>query len=393
MKRAQLVFWPLFIGSAITVLARGGEMSYTLFYICCGLFTFGMTFAIGVSANTTLRPVMLRGYVVAGQPLKWRVEIMTRFFLPVPAMNVEIEVSADAKKKGLSMVPVTPFKTAVIDLEHTFPYRGTYELGIRRWRAPDYFAIFWAGSSRGATRTVCVLPRVLRINAPAEPLPDLETSSFSPLAVPEQDGTRPYENTDTIRNIHWKLSAKTEDSFMVRKTRGSVPRPVCVVVDITKLPVLAESRPCCEDKLLETAFSLIRHLMDMTEVRVIMVGAECRTHRVRVRADFAELYSLYGPVEFEDGNFAEQLYGLDMDDKAVLWVVSGHHGRGVLDLLAGQATCEYPPGEANWLYVAADKFFCLPDERSELEAAEALGVKTRAITDGSDFRDCEDMLL
>ncbi|GHU88448.1 hypothetical protein FACS1894202_04540 [Clostridia bacterium] len=385
MKRTNPVFWALFIGSAAAALINGGDVAYTLFYIMCGVLTCCVLFAVGVSVSVRVKCVTNLSYVVAGQPMKWRVGVLSRFFLPIPAMRVEFLPIPDADIQ-YGTLAVTPYKTAVMDTEVSFAYRGTYELGVKRWIAPDYLALFAARGRGNASqsRMIYVLPRILHPDAGLEPRPDMEVNSFSPLAVPEQDGTRPYQNTDTIRSIHWKLSAKTDDSFMVKKTRGAVPRPVRVVIDMTVGTELYHLRREREDKLLETALSLTRHLMDGGEVTVIVIGAETLTQRVSGRADFAELYRRFGPSEFEDGDFNAALSGLEDMPGSVLWLVTSHKGQGVRDALAMSE-------ESYWLYVPANEV-CSRDDEEALTAASAGGANARAILPDMSFYDCADLL-
>ena|GEM_PF-2546876 len=389
MKYGQFVFWPVFAGVLAAAFLNGGKHAYQLMYIFCGVLLFSAVLLTGAFFSVRVRARLPRRHVVTGQTLRWKAAARSSFFLPIPALEL-VFCKNDHMEGPASVTLRAGRRRAEAGVEHVFTCRGTYTVGVARWRAYDYIALFRAGRRvKACSARLDVLPKVIRFDGVGFNRPQVECRAFLPTAHPEFDGIRPYENADTLRSIHWKLSSKAaEDEWIVKKTRGSIPMPVTVLIDMTALPVSdgPDARPEREDKLLETAFSLIYHLLSAGPVQAAVLTRSVTRYNITTKREFMEFYRAVGVKPFEDGEPAgtdeyEKALG-GVSDGSALWVVSAKPDGRAAEIL--NAHLCGGGARAYWLYVP-ERGAATYKEQAALENVGALGVPAAVIE--KDIRD------
>lgn len=133
----------------------------------------------------------------------------------------------------LSVAPLTGYH-----LKNTvsFRFRGTYDIGIRCFYVYDFFRIFRVRVDVENLTTVYVLPRRLTLEeASAHAVSDDTARTVkSPLTVDklEVSDIRDYQNGDSLKSIHWKLSSKSEN-FIVKDYNTGTSNQTVVFCDLT----------------------------------------------------------------------------------------------------------------------------------------------------------------
>ncbi len=133
----------------------------------------------------------------------------------------------------LSMAPLTSYhmKNTV-----SFRFRGTYDIGVRCFYIYDFFRLFRARVDIENMTAVYVLPRRLTLDETlAQAISDSTARTVrSPLVVDklEVSDIRDYQNGDSLKSIHWKLSSKSEN-FIVKDYNTGTSNQTVVFCDLT----------------------------------------------------------------------------------------------------------------------------------------------------------------
>lgn len=109
---------------------------------------------------------------------------------------------------------------------------GAYDIAVSRARAMDALGIFSKRLTLPKPRRVYIMP------TPREPEPMPELRTFASPQLRDKPGggfaeaheMRDYRPGDSLRDIHWKLSAKT-DKLIVRQAQEPVQRTVLITLD------------------------------------------------------------------------------------------------------------------------------------------------------------------
>ncbi len=133
----------------------------------------------------------------------------------------------------LSMAPMTGYH-----MKNTvrFRFRGTYDIGVRCFYIYDFFRIFRTRVDVENLTTVYVMPRRLTLDDTlAQAISDSTARTVrSPLVVDklEVSDIRDYQNGDSLKSIHWKLSSKSEN-FIVKDYNTGTSNQTVVFCDMT----------------------------------------------------------------------------------------------------------------------------------------------------------------
>jgi len=373
IKRAQVFFWVMWAGTAAVMVFLGSQIAYQLFYIltiillAAIVFMLCVRFLVKVSVETEIP------YGVTGGQIAMVISLVNKFIIPVPAVVISFIQNARVgclKKYALTLYPRSE-RTLRTKLD--LNCRGIYKVGVSDWRAGDYFNIFSTGRRVTAFKIIYVLPRILSMSDQS-PLPPPEEDSNEASRTGELAGARPYVGTDSMKNIHWKLSAKGEGLY-TKQFSGTKHPPVWVIFDLS----VAESmdRELIEDKLLETALSLANYLLEATPVTCAAISGGIEITKLKSAAEFDEYYKTTGLVEFAGADFDKTLGTLDMEESGIAWLVTTSDD--VLDSITALLSYGW---EVKWIHVSN-----LPDTQKH-DRARSYGSLVQHISLSDDVTNC-----
>jgi len=180
------------------------------------------------------------------QPLVYEIKVINAFAFPFA--HVEAVLSLPEKtgvrcaetRMELSLVP---FGAHTIRETVCFPYRGTYEIGIHALIVSDFLHLFRLRVDAEILHTVLVLPRHLLLSHNSiTSATDVPTDSSRTLPGKERSEIseiRGYIRGDSLKDIHWKLSSKTEE-LQVKQYAPNAARTVYILCDYSRR---AEEKP------------------------------------------------------------------------------------------------------------------------------------------------------
>ncbi len=171
-------------------------------------------------------------------PYTYEFRIDNRSILALPFIEALVclpqsnSVRCTERVVRLSMAPLSAYhmKNTV-----SFRFRGTYDIGVRCFYIYDFFRIFRARVDVESVSTVYVLPRRLSLDETlAQAVSDSTVRTVrSPLVVDklEVSDIRDYQNGDSLKSIHWKLSSKAEN-FVVKDYNTGTSNQTVVFCDL-----------------------------------------------------------------------------------------------------------------------------------------------------------------
>lgn len=137
---------------------------------------------------------------------------------------------------------------------------GQYRAGLRGMELYDFFGLFCFPIKGRKDMTVTVLPR-------EKPLADLSLRNQMLTEAPSRrkhqvsdgfdyTGVREYAIGDSMKRIHWKLSARTE-GYMTKVTETGMRNDLSVLLDVSAPKGDGETLACLYDALIETALAAL----------------------------------------------------------------------------------------------------------------------------------------
>lgn len=167
----------------------------------------------------------------------------------------------DPAADGLAVMPPRGRKSRKCSVR--FPFRGVYNLGIKTVTVTDMLGLFRRTIHVKAPLSVTVFPESdegFAWSVRNEPQnsslnTDLFNEDYSSVA-----DVRKYTSSDSLRKVHWKLSAKRGE-LIVKNFHSFDPGRTILLLDTRAIPLGERERAAFEDKMVSYVAAAINHCM------------------------------------------------------------------------------------------------------------------------------------
>jgi uncharacterized protein (DUF58 family) len=226
------------------------------------------------------------------------VKIRNDSWLPCIKLSAELYIGGFFSGEGTAAAKTLGLEgksDAAFVISSEMKHIGVYKAGIRNLRIYDLTGVFCIRIQDGVTFGITVLPKVKGGNVVRLDERRLtESQNVSQKAVSDgfdYTGVREYALGDSMKRIHWKLSAHSTD-YMTKITESSRKSDLAVILDLVSIPGEQKMLPWMYDSLVETALSLIEQAAAREiEYALFFVGRDKELHRVcpRGQQDYPDL--------------------------------------------------------------------------------------------------------
>ena len=198
--------------------------------------------------------------------------------------------SVDARKSVILKIPFEAF------------FRGKYEIGLSFIKVSDITGLFRLKIKQKKLVVLHVLPQIknitsfpIRMNllSQAQSQFDMKDEDYSTVS-----DIRQYVPTDSIKRVHWKLTAKRNE-WLVKVFESNALNQVVVIFDSLRLDLWEEECYALEDRMIHDAISISRFCL-AKGMPVDLCATNGLTTRARSLPEFNVLYEAFSDLEFED---------------------------------------------------------------------------------------------
>jgi uncharacterized protein (DUF58 family) len=304
-------FIPLFIIILAFVLFVGGIMPYFLLYILLLAFLVPLVHSLIILKKIKGNIRIPKGTLYAGNRiiLDYQINNNSRFY--IPHMEIQSHISKqltgiDSPKVNTSLNPKESFthrETLVLKR------RGYYELGEIEVNIQDVFGIYKLKRKIRSKTSLLVYPETV------------DLSSFIITAV-EQSGEllvedpafqdrsrisslRNYREGDSVKSIHWKLSAKL-DHLVIKDYENRGDTHVAIFIDNYQKLFSKDIDRRLEDKAAEVALSIVNYYISQNipvsfqtqyEEELVHIEGQQKSH-IKPFMDFLARFKGNGAMDF-----------------------------------------------------------------------------------------------
>lgn len=234
----------------------------TLFLLPVASFLILLTQRLALSFEVTPKNI----FTTKLKRFSVNVRIKNRFIFPVSPMKLTgifQDTDGNLITDKLMIVSVMPFSKSEFIFNGFLKYRGEYLLGITGAEIYDFLGIFCMKIRFSPESRVVVAPRRLSISQNGALCSDDDDSLRTEFTFFENDSfssVREYGDGDSLRRVHWKLSAKM-DRLMVKQSDLNLSSSAAVIIDTSTEDYNDISGECQVDAVLEAALAVIRKII------------------------------------------------------------------------------------------------------------------------------------
>ena len=203
-----------------------------------------------------------------GTQVEFSVKVANRFLLVYPKVELFFYISdlfGETDTITESVITLAPKEKRQFDFGVRFDHIGTYSAGLKKIRIHDLLGLFSCEVGNLKEYKVNVSPKIFDVADLY--ISDSTMTESQKMVVPavidgaDYAGVREYVWGDPIKNIHWKLSARTE-VYMTKQFESYGVPGVDVILDFTAPAEDSEVLMSLFDGVVETALSVAEYTMD-----------------------------------------------------------------------------------------------------------------------------------
>ena len=254
---------PLTIAAALTVaaLSTGSAMFLTaaiLVWTLIGVGFLGVWWAV---RTLTVTALLSDTTVQRGEDVALDIRVKYGGFIPIAPLTVEVAAGPDRPAQQVTLSGM-PGSQQTLSLTFHASHVGVTRPGVERVIISDLLGMFTAEkipSTRGGELIVLPLPFDVGELTYAAGDSGSESMARASEDITDPADVRTYQQGDTLKKIHWKLSARKQE-LMVRRFEAPVMPDCLVLLDCSRPPRTAdaEAQADLRDALLETAASVMQ---------------------------------------------------------------------------------------------------------------------------------------
>jgi uncharacterized protein (DUF58 family) len=258
------IIWAVFlIGAAVGAWILGERILYisAIVLFALPILSYAITF------------LLLRGLKVShAQPESvaknttgiLSVRLHNRTFLP---LGINVLIYADENAISVlenQTAQINPFSKRILEIPFEAAFRGHYEFGLKAVLVSDITGLFKLKRSFGAAKTITALPLVAENRN--FPLAMMTQTGSSRHDIRDEDYStiadiRQYLPTDSIKRVHWKLTAKRSE-WLVKNFQSNALNLVSIILDSTRLSLHPKKMYALEDRMTEHALGLAKFCLN-----------------------------------------------------------------------------------------------------------------------------------
>lgn len=289
----------------------GGRIPYMLLYTAAAIPVVSGIYVIWVTSRFKFSQNVNQRTIVKGEPVDYYFSINNEDWFFYDSIEVEFfqDTSRLAGVEGSLEYHLLPGEKKEIREKLCCNYRGEYEVGACSFRISDYLHLIALNYKVETLLKIMVLPRIVQWKYEQEILEeDQGKNQGKNCPNGELDvQVRNYQQGDSIRQIHWKASAKAQ-KLMSRECHEIQKEEMVIFLDLQKQQGTAKEILKYEDEIIEQAVAAVNACRKRRiPCTVILDYQGKQSIRIETEGQWKTFYDVCGKLRFSADTPVENL--------------------------------------------------------------------------------------
>ena len=305
MKKNRITFIFLFIVSIIFKYNYGGFVSSFFFNTLITLLIVSIGYTIYVYVRIKFIQDIEKRIIVKGESLKLIVKLYNEDILIFPYVFVSFfgshsHFNADSYSQSLA---ITPFSKKEFVFDMVCKYRGQYEIGISDIYIEDFLGLIRLKYKIPESKKILVYPNIIylsKFDIFSNSCSDSQNFSLGLVEdVSNIKDLRNYIYGDSLRKIHWKQTAKS-NQLMIKNYQSTTDVNLNILLDLRHSKYSEDINIIIEDKLIEAVISVVQYyLFKNAAINYMYFDQKLEVIKAANQAEFDLIYKTLSSIEFK----------------------------------------------------------------------------------------------
>jgi hypothetical protein len=304
MKRSRILYFLLFFMSLCFVYFYGGKLPYMFFFttITLPIISFSIIFIIFIRFKYIQD--IDKNHIIKGEKINFIFNVNNEdiFLYPYLIINFHGSDTIFFNQFQSQRISIEPYRRTNYSFELECKYRGSFNIGVKSIEIEDFLGIFKLTYKAVETKSITVYPKItylekfyLKTNYLSESHSILDTKLEDLTTVSD---IRKYAYGDTLKRIHWKLSAK-KNELVSKNFQSTSQISATIFLDLKKLKFSMEHNTIIEDKLIDSVGAVIYYcLSHLIPINFIFYSDKIINIEAKSLKDFDEIYKILAKIRF-----------------------------------------------------------------------------------------------
>ena len=300
------IVYGIFLGLAIAfAYFYPGSIASVFFYIMLLMPIISFIYVFYIYLRFKFKESVDNQFVIKGDRAHFNVKIVNKTRMIYPYVEILFYGIDTVSTKHFKMkkAAVLPQASESYAFELKCEYRGYYEVGLKYIKIRDFLGFFSFKYRVSKPKYITVYPRIIILEA--FPITINKISDVEGVLIGKEEDqitvsdVRKYAYGDSLKNIHWKLSAK-KNEVMVKSFESTATIEATVVLDVTKNPYDSVKNRILEDKVIEVSVAVVHYcLLRDIETHLVYHEEKIIKKTAMQYSDFESLYHTLFEAKFE----------------------------------------------------------------------------------------------
>jgi hypothetical protein len=306
MKQSRILYLCMFFSALVFAYFNGGKVPYMLLYTMILLPLVSFVYTLVIYLRFKFGQELDKKFVTKGDKVNFIFSINNEDFFIYPFIKVFFHGAKTIfenqfQEKSFSL---QPFHGKNFSFELQCNYRGNYEIGIHSIEIEDFFGLFKFKYNIVDPKFVTVYPKIIYLDRFMLKT-DFMSESHSMLNTNNEDmstvsDVRQYAYGDSLKRIHWKLTAKSGE-IMVKKYQSTSETSTLMLLDLQRNAYSTGENIILEDKVIESIVSVLYFcLHNWIPVNLVFYSGKLISLEARNHLMFNEIFEVMAKVKFNE---------------------------------------------------------------------------------------------
>lgn len=243
---------------------EGGALPYTIFYAVLFIFIIGIFDSLLHCKDLNININCDKTSYNTGQSATFNMVVENNCVIPVSFLIIKNESLKEFDSKYMDQcISLKVNETRWIKADEMFLKRGIYRFGNMTCTFKDIFSILQITKKISQDRNVKIYPRIYKIKG----LKSIGNENFDALInkkgniedMSTIDDIRKYRFGDSLKRIHWKVSAKHGELY-TRNFDTATGEECKSILDMNRISYQMDDGEIYEEKLVELYCSVLQYM-------------------------------------------------------------------------------------------------------------------------------------
>lgn len=264
MFKVKIRYVVIIVLAIIFSYLAGGTLPYSILYTLIIVFLLSLIHIIIQWYTIKVKLNLEKSAISTGEELYIYVIIEVLRFFPAPYIIVKNSTLENINKNyNGDIVTLNFLKEKIVPNDIKFNIRGVYDFSETKIRFTDMFCLIKCEKNFLSNAILRVYPKVYSLDPKKVSGKNVFQDTLVNMSISEDSNDirdlRKYRAGDSLKKIHWKLSAKHSE-FYVKNFSAVASKDVCIFINMNENNVLQQDQELIEEKAIDFAVSLINLL-------------------------------------------------------------------------------------------------------------------------------------